>query len=252
MLRQKALRRDEEAAKTSNNAAVAPAAGTAGKLAGLGSWMIGSALVGSDPNRIVRGATGTDPVLNGATNAGGVPTTAPGAGNKQALTETLLRQVIRACYNDGGNPNMILSTPDMIEVISNYLFTSSARVATLQSNVPQGNRTYAGSGNGNTGGGVVAQGSVNIFVSNFGTLELVPDRFQPTYTAADTGDVANVYVLDTEWLANAYLQGYETIPQAVNGKYESRLISVDTTLCVLAPQAHGVVADCDATQPMTA
>jgi hypothetical protein len=246
------LRRDEEAAKASNNAAVAPASGTAAKLGGLGAWMIGSAITGSDANRISRGGSGTDPVLSGATNAGGIPTTAPGAGDKRGITETLLRQVIRACYNDGGNPDMIMSTPDMIEVISNYLFTSSARVAAIQTEAPQSNRTTAGSGNGKTGGGVVAQGSVNVFVSNFGVLELVPNRFQPTYTANDTGSVANVFVLDSEWLANAYLQGYETIPQAVNGKYESRLISVDTTLCVLAPQAHGVIADCDPTVAMVA
>lgn len=252
MLRQRELRRDEEAAKTSNNAAVAPAAAVAGKLAGLGSWMIGSAITGSDANRISRGAGGADPVLSGATNLGGIPTTAPTVGNHRGITETLLRQVIRACYNDGGNPTMILSTPSMIEVISDWMFNSSARVATIQTNVPQGNRTNVSSGNGNSGGGVVAQGSVNVFVSNFGTLELVPDRFQPTYTSADAATVANVFILDPTMLANAYLQGYETRELGRTGLSDKRVISVDTTLCVMAIQAHGVIADCNPSTAMTA
>lgn len=249
MKRQKELRRDEEAAFTSNNAAVLGTTGgspTAGKLAGLGSWMIGDAIFGSgstDSARISRGSTGTDPVLSGTTNAGGVPTTAPGAGNKRGITETLLRAVIRACYNDGGNPSMIMSVPEAIETISNYMFTSSARVATLQSQAPQGNRTTASEGNGRSGGGLVAQGSVNVFVSNFGTQELVPNRFQEIYTAADTGDVANVFVLDPQWWERKALADYMSFDLAKVGLADRRVVYVDPTLCAMAPQSSGVIAD---------
>lgn len=255
MDRQKELRRDEEAAFASNNAAVLGTTGgtpTAGKLAGLGSWMIGDAIFGSgstDSNRISRGTTGTDPVLSGSTNAGGVPTTAPGAGNKRGITETLLRQVIRACYNDGGKPSVIMSIPDIIEVISNYMFTSSARVATIQTQAPQGNRT---GNDGRTGGGVVAQGAVNVFVSNFGTLELVPNRFQEIYTAADTGNVANVFVLDPEYWERKALVDYASMDLAKVGLSDRRAVWVDSTLCAMAPQSSGVIADVNPSTAMTA
>lgn len=245
MKRQKALRRDEEAMMTSRNIAVPGDGNTvAGKLAGVGGW-IGVKVLDNASTTSDRGAaTGADPLLTGdSAGGGGYPNTAAVAGTARALSETAIKNMMKAAYKNGGNPTMAMSTPDCIEVLSDYLFTSSARVAALQTNVPQGNRTTASSGNGNSGGGVVAQGSVNVLVTNFGTLELVPNRFQPEVAA----DVSDLYLIDPDTWERSYLQGYETRELARTGSAENRHITFDATLCALNPEGNAVVADIDTT-----
>jgi len=237
MKRQRALRRDEEAALVSRNATVAgDGTATASKLAGIGSW-IGTGQSATNTSRGI--TTGADPILSGS--PGGAPTTAPVSGVKRALSETTIKDMMREAYMKGGNPTIAMSTPSCIERLSDYLFTSSARVATLQSEVNSGNRTDNGSGGGRSGGGVVAQGSVNILVTNFGTLELVPNRFQAEVAA----DVADLYLIDPDLWERSYLQGYETKELSRNGLGENREISVDVTLCSLNEEGNAVVADID-------
>jgi len=229
------VKRDEEAAAVSRNAAVAEVkATTAPKMAGMATWAI---------HNTSRGTGAVDAVLNGATNAGGVPTTAPTAGNKRDLTETLIRAAIRGGYDDGAEFTHLMSTPTMIESISNYMFTSSARVATIQSSAPQGNRTMAGSGNGAGEGGVVAQGSVNMFVGNFGTVVLTPNRFMSTYTAADTGDVVDVLLFDSRYPKMSYWVDYNTAPLSNNGLYDHSAVNVSCTFIPGATHAITTIAD---------
>lgn len=237
MRRQKAARRDEEAALVSGNAAVeGNGTSVASKLAGIGAW-IGTGQGSTNSDRGI--TTGADPILSG--NPGGYPATAAVAGVKRALSETTIKSMMRVAYENGGNPSVAMSTPAVIEVLSDYLFTSSARVATLQSDVDSSNRTDNGTGGGRSGGGVVAQGSVNILVTNFGTLELVPNRFQDD---SSTG-AADLYLLDPELWERSYLQGYETKELSRDGLGENREITVDVTLCSLNEEGNAVVADID-------
>ena len=141
-----------------------------------------------------------------------------------------------------------MSIPSVIEKFSDFLFTSSARVATLQSDAPQSNRTNNASGGGKSGGGVVAQGSVNIYVSSYGTVELVPNRFQPE-VAAGVGDL---YLLDLTTWEVSFLQGYETNELARDGLAENREITCDVTLISENEEANSVVADIDGEVDFTA
>lgn len=245
MKRQKALRRDEEASLVSRNIAVAGNGDdVAGTCAGVGGW-IGVKELDVASSTSTRGATGADPVLsNDSSGGGGFPTTAATEGTKAALTESGIKDLMRVAYENGGNPTMAMSMPQTIENLSDFLFTSSARVATLQSNAPQGNRTDNGTGAGQSGGGITAQGSVNILVTNFGTLELVPNRFQPQAHASDA-TVSDLYLIDPDSWERSYLQGYETKPLARTGIAENRQITVDYTLCALSPEANAVFADID-------
>jgi len=249
MKRQKALRRDEEAALTSKNIAVPGDGDTvAGKVAGVGGW-IGVKVKDVASTTSVRGSGGADPVLTGdSSGGGGYPTTIATAGTKAALSETNIKDMMRAAYENGGNPSMAMSTPACIEVLSDYLFTSSARVATLESVASQGNRTDNSTGGGQSGGGVVAQGSVNILVTNFGTLELIPNRFQPEVAAG----VSDLYLIDPESWERSYLQGYETNELARDGLADNREISVDFSLCALNPEANAIIGDVDTAIPAIA
>ena len=241
--RGEALRRDEEAAAVSRNAATAEVAATSGALmAGMATWAI---------HNTQRGAGGADAVLDGSTNVGGGPTTAPTEGNKRALTETMLRTAIRSGWDDGAMFSHLMSTGTMIETISNYMFTSSARVATLESEVSQGNRKGVGDGNGAGAGGVVAQGSVNMFVGNFGTIILTPNRQMTTYTAADTGDVVDVLLFDKRYPVMSYLNGYKTQPISANGLYKQTTLYVDSTFIPGATRGITTIADITPGDAMT-
>ena len=251
MKRQKELRRDEEAAMTGRNVALQGTDVAAGTMAGVGSWIGVSTMdnaVVTASTTSARGASSTDPTLSGTIAGGGFPDTAAVTAASQALSEADIKDMMKAAYVNGGNPTMALSVPAAIELLSDYLFTASARVATLQSNAPQGNRTTASSGNGNSGGGIVAQGSVNVLVTNFGTLELVPDRFMP-HSGTDEADL---YLIDPDLWERSYLQGYETNELARTGLAENREISVDATLVALNPEGNAVVADIDLTTPAVA
>jgi len=153
--------------------------------------------------------------------------------------------MMREAYLQGGNPTLAMSTPACIEVMSDYLFTSSARVATLRTETAASNRTDNSTGGGRSGSGVTAQGSVNILVTNFGTLELVPNRFQPE-VAADTADL---YLIDPDSWERCYLQGYQTKELARDGLAENREISVDFSLIASNPEANAIVADINTATP---
>jgi hypothetical protein len=252
--RQRALRRDVEARLTSNKPAVRGDANTvASQCAGIGGF-IGSTHAGSTggtTNDFRGAATGASPILSGYssdTDTGGYPATGPVAGTKRALTEALLKSALRACYDNGGNVKYAMGRPAVIEAMSDYMFTSSARVATLQSNVMQDNRAGVNSGNGTASDGVVAQGSVNIYVGNFGSVTFVPNRFQPV---SATG-ASDLFIIDPDLWEVSYLQGYRIKRLGDTGLSTKRLISVDYTLCALAERGNAVIADIDETLAMTA
>ncbi len=220
MRRQQELRRDVEAIMLTHQASIADDGNTtAGKSAGLGAWLTTSTS---------RGTTGAD----GGFSNGIV--SAPAVGAKRALTEKAIRDIVQSVYQEGGNPSVLMSVPSVIRGLSEYLFTSSARVATLTAD------------QGKSSEKATALGSVNVFVTDFGTLELVDNRIQQTY-AADDGTCANVYVIDPQYLSVGYLHGYRTEPLAKSGLADNRQIAVDWTLVVHTEKAHGVIADIDPT-----
>jgi hypothetical protein len=97
-----------------------------------------------------------------------------------------------------------------------------------------------------------ALGAVNVFVTDFGTLTLVPNRLQPTHTDSGSTTVSDVFILDPEYLSLAYLDGYRTDSLAKTGLAEKRMLAVDWTLVVHTEKAHGIIGDIDATLAMTA
>ena len=220
----KELRRDVEAIATANQATLAGNSTTASLTAGLGAW------VRTNTNR---GTGGTDPALSNTTY--GEPTTAAGdatALNLRALSEATLLSILKDCYDAGGNPNMIMVGPQMKQRFSTYMFTSNARIATQ----------YQDQG-ANPRGGIQVVGAVDVYVSDFTVLDIVPNRFQRE---------RDVWVLDTEYWELSYLDGYKTETIAKIGDAERRHILVDWGLCSKNEAASGLVADIDETAAMAA
>ena len=231
----KELRRDLEAVLLANQAAVAGNATLAPKTAGLPAW-IGVAVDSEvDSGNTSRGSLGADPVLSG-TNDGTVSTAATD-GTVRALTEDGLLGIIKACYVNGGDPNMVMMGPTVKQKFSNYMFGSSARIAT----------PYQDHG-AKASGGVSAIGAVDVYISDFGKLDLVPNRFQRQVSS----DYVDVFVLDTDYLSLAFLDGFKTETISKVGDAERRHILADVALCVKNPAAHGIYADVDDDTAVTA
>jgi len=219
--RQQELRRDVDSIALLNQASVVDNGDDVpGKVGGLPTW-----LASNNTN------FGTDPGFNtgtGLTEVGVV--TADGI----ALAESAIKGIIQSIYQDGGNATKLLAVPAVISQFSEYLFTSSARVATLMSD--QGKSTEK----------ATALGSVNVYVSDFGTLTFVPNRLQMSYGAAYAAPglaAANsdVFILDPEYLELCFLKGYQTDTLAKTGLAENRQMSVDWSLIVNTEKAHGLI-----------
>lgn len=219
--RQQELRRDVEAIALENQGSVADDGNTVPGLAGgLPTWLETS---------IANGTPGGFQTGSGLTAA--FTPVAP-----TALTESDVRDIVQSVYQEGGDPTKMMSVPAVIRKFSEYLFTSSARIATLMSD--QGRSAEA----------ATAMGSVNVFVTDFGTLDLVPNRLQQLQGG---GTWAFVFILDPEYLSLSYLQGYRTEMLAKTGLAENRQMSVDWTLKVHTEKAHGIIGSVDIAADVT-
>ena len=220
------LRRDVEAISLSNQASVADnGSSTAGKVGSLNAWI---ATNGS------RGATGAD----GGFSAGTVA--AAGLGTKRALSEVMIRDACQQIYSQGFSPSIMMGRPTVIRRISEYMFTSAARIGIQQ--------TETGKSGPST-----AVGSVKVFITDFDVeLMFVSNRLQPTMNSASANDNDTLYILTPDMLRLSYLHGYKTEPLAKLGLSDRSQVSVDWTLKVLAEQAQATVADIDAAVAMIA
>lgn len=218
MQRQQELRRDLDAIMASQQASIADdGAAVAGKSAGLGAWLV---------TNTTMGATGANGGFNLATGIVAAPT----PGTKRAISETEVRNVCQSIYQAGGNPSIMLARPAIIRKFSEYLFSATAKVATLMADV------------GQTRESSVAKGSVNVFVTDFGvTLALTPNRLQPTTAAA----TSTAFVITPDKLQASYLNPIRVQPLAKTGTADSRLMSCDWTFKVLSEKAHGALRDLD-------
>ncbi len=222
--RQIDLRRDREAILLLNQASVADNGDTvAGRLGGLPSWMVTNVSVG---------ATGAA----GGYSTGTGLTVAYTPGTAAAISETTIRDLVQQVYEQGGEAMVLMSTPTAIRRISEYMFTDTARIATLQSDQQKSTDPAA------------ALGTVNLFVTDFGSLELVPNRLQQEVAA----NVAELHILDMSLLRISYLHGYKVEPVAKTGLADKRIMSVDGSLAVLNEEGLALYADCDTSTPMVA
>ena len=239
----KALKRDMEAILTGNQAAAIGDVDTnPSTTAGLRACYRDAI---ADTQEVTSALANTDSTgANGGVNPGttSVPAAATDAAATRAMSETLLRSAIEACYINGGEPDTIMVTPTMKTVLSTYLFTSSARVAALYSDV----------GNKRSDGGAAAQGSVDIYISDFGALKIVPNRFMGYNTTAHAPRNRDVHVLDMSLWATSYLRSFRTINVAKSGDAEKRLLLVDYMLQYRQEMGSGGVFDVDETTPMVA
>lgn len=233
MMRQQELRRDVEAISLLPQASVADNGdATAGKVGTFPAW-----LITNDSN----GAGGSASGFNTSTKVVALPT----VGATRVLTITLLKDAIETAYLQNGNPTLLMAVPQVIRRLNAFIIANptSMGIATPTANVS------------GSGGGVnqTAQGYVNVLVTDFGTtLELVPNRLQPTYADSAAATTSDVMLIDTAMVHLAYLMGYRTDPLAKLGTAERRQMLVDWTIRVPQEKAHAIIRQVTPTGTITA
>ncbi len=215
------LKRDAETvllypqAKVADNGTLAPLLG------GLPCWIADAQGAG----RADRGGTGTDPTGDGSD--------APGDGTLRALSEAGLLGVIDAVYKVSSEaPNILMLSVDGKQRYSNYMFSSSARIATQ----------YQDQG-ANPRGGVQAVGAVDTWVTNTAIVDVVPNRFQRDRDS---------FVYNNAWADVAYFDPMQTDAMAKTADTDDRMILHDMTLVVRNRATLGTFADIDTSTAMIA
>jgi len=191
----KELKRDMEATVTGNIAEVTGGSSTARKMGTLGSWIETNDVFGAG------GASGT---------AGN---TARTDGTQRAFTEAQLKSVIKSVWNEGGEPSMIMVGPFNKQKLSGFT----------------GNSTRF-----DAGADATLYTSVDVYASDFGQLQVVPNRFSRDRDA---------YVLDMNYFAIAFLRDFSMHELSKTGDSEKRQLLVEATLESRNEKASGLVAD---------
>jgi hypothetical protein len=147
----------------------------------------------------------------------------------RALTEDMLKAVIAKCWDNGAEPSIVLCGSAVKQKISST-FTGSA---TKYQDMTDKKSLVA---------------AIDVYVSDFGTLTIVPTRFLETRTAnAETVAGRDVFVLDPNYARVAFLNNVSQTPLAKTGHSDRRLISVEYGLMIDSEKAHGVIADISGT-----
>lgn len=198
------MKRDMEKMLLDNVSASAGASGTARQTAGLPAFLT---------SNTARGTSGADGTTSGSGEAG-YPDAAATDGTQRAITEDILKGVIADCWDSGAEPSVVLCGSFNKQTISGFTGNATRYKEAEDSKL---------------------NAAIDVYISDFGELQIVPARH---IRARD------VFVLDPNYAAVAYLQTAKQEPLAKTGLSERRLISAEYGLQITSQKAHGVVADC--------
>ena len=194
------LATDKEKRFLGNYASVAAAAGTAGEAGGALAWLTS--------NR--SGGVGT---ADGGYSAGMVA--AATNGTQRAYTEALLKPVLQSIWDEGGNPKMVITNGTQKQAAAAFAGLADQRRET-------GNKKLT----------IIA--GADIYVSDFGELQFVPDRF---------ASARDALIVDPEYWDIGVGEGITTSPLAKTGLADRKLMQEECTLRCLNEAASGVIRD---------
>ena len=177
---------------------------------------------GSDPRKSGSLSSWITNVSVGSSGAAptGDGTDLPTGGTDRTMTLAMIDAAMQAAYEDGGQPNMLVVSPAKKVAFSDL---NSGSVATNQINYTAPREA-------------AIVGSVSLYLSDFGQLDVVIDRF----ASSD-----RVFLLDSDYASICTLPGRNFAVQelAKTGDAEKFQIITEWTLKVSAPKAHGAVYD---------
>jgi len=199
--RAKELKLDMEAMLLTNNGMVAGSSGTARETGSVGAWI---------QSNLENGTAA-------ASSAFG--TTPPTAGSDKAVVEADIKDLMKKCWDAGASPSVIMVDGALKQKIS----TLSQSVSELRTSANDQSPAY-----------VVA--AVDIYVSDFGNLQIVPNRHMPAKTC---------YFLDYEYWDIAYLRPFNTFDLARTGDSMAKQLVVEYGLRARNEAANGAILGWD-------
>ncbi len=200
------IKKDMELALIGNQAPAAGSASAARKLRPLAGWLKTN-------------------ISSGTSFVAGTDTAAATAGTKRDFTEAMLKTVIQKCYEAGGNPNIIMVSPSKKGFISDTFGGSGDKVTTFRSqdSVTTGN-------------------VVEVYQSDFGLLDVIPNRVMKSATAALNNE-DKVYVIDPEYWGMATLRELQYVDLAKTGDSDKFQLVTEMTLEARNEASSGAVFD---------
>ena len=212
----KELKRNvEKAALLNGVGAVVGAAGAARVTAGFPGW-----LKTNETSTNV-----TKPSYTGSTPTG-VAQVWKTFGTPTAFTEVMLKTTMQECFQSGGEPSMLMVGPYNKTVVSTFTGIAPARF----------NVTGAEPS--------VIIGAADIYVSDFGNLSVVPNRFFTTIVDSTGGGLYNdwAFLIDPDEVKISTLRPYSIETLARTGDADKRMALTEWGLQVSNEAAHGVIA----------
>jgi hypothetical protein len=146
-----------------------------------------------------------------------LPNSARTDGNVRTFTETILKNVIQQVWTAGGTPKILMTGP-----VNKMRVSGFSGIASSRFNIDGGARP------------ATIIGAADVYVSDFGNVQVVPNRFQRERDA---------FVIDPEYAKLTTLRPYQQIELAKTGDAEKRMLIVEWGHKVLAENAHGIAAD---------
>ena len=197
---------------------------------------VGAVVGGTSTARVTCGFPGwlkSNVVENTATKpsyTGSVPTGASEVWKSfdipTAFLETMLKSTMQSCYENGGEPSMLMVSPFNKTAVSAFSGIASSRY-----NVDGAEPS-------------VIIGAADIYVSDFGNLSVVPNRFFTSVIDEGAGSLMNnwAFLIDPDEMNLASLRPYAIESLAKTGDADKRMALREWGLQVNNEAAHGVVA----------
>ena len=185
----KELKRDMESSLLANRGATAGSTSAARKTAGL------PAFIKTNYDKAGDGVVPTYTSI--ATDVWTVGTT-------RAFTETIVKAVLSACYTSGADTSTI-----MVGAFNKQAFSAFSGVVELMANQGKSQATIIG--------------AADTYVSDWGRLSVVPNRFQ---------HISSAFFIDWDMVEVDYLRTFKQEPLATTGDAKNRLLVVEYGLKV--------------------
>lgn len=204
-LRGRELKRDMEKGLLANKGAAAGNSTTARKTGAVLAWLF------TNTNFDAATTPGEDPV-----HVGGIPTDTRTDGTQRSFTEDILKDVIAQCWSSGGKPTTI-----MLNAFLKGVFSGFAGIAEQRAMAPK--RAQA-----------TIIGAADVYVSDFGELTAVPNRFMRTRDAL---------VFDWDYWKISYLRPFKVQDLAKTGDASKKLLLAEYGLRCLHEASSGGAFD---------
>ncbi len=137
-------------------------------------------------------------------------------GTARVFTEAMLKDVMQQAWDEGATPRFLF-----VGGFNKVKASAFSGVATKTFNRDAEKPT-------------AIIGAADVYVSDFGRLSIVPNRFQRGRDAL---------LVDPSMVTLAYLDGFQTETLAKTGDAEKKMLLAELTLKVHNEKAHGIVAD---------